>query len=120
MAEIRAEEAERTASEALRGGSAPASQPSPPPPVAPAPQAVPPTPPSSGIPTPPPAAPGGLVNINTAGFEELRSAELSVTQATRVMAYRERFGGYGSIEDLGRVPGFTPDVVEALRGRLTT
>ncbi|MFZ9668855.1 MAG: ComEA family DNA-binding protein [Solirubrobacterales bacterium] len=120
MAEIRAEEAERTASEALRGGSAHVTRPPQPPPVAPAPQAVPPSPPPSSIATPPPATQGGLVNINTAGFEELRTAELSVTQATRVMAYRERFGGYGSIEDLGRVPGFTPDVVEALRGRLTT
>ena len=119
IAEIRAEEAERTASEALRSGTPgapppvaqPGTMPPPPPPVPPVPQ------PAS---VPPPPTHGGVTDINQAGFEELRSAGLSVTQATRVMAYRERFGGYGSVDDLTRVPGFTPDVIEALRGRITT
>lgn len=122
LAEIRAEEAERTASEALRGGGAIS-------PAAPSPPAAAPMPPvaASSSPDPRPAAApppvppaGGAIDINAAGFEELRSVGLSVTQATRVMAYRERFGGYGSVEDLARVPGFTPDVIEALRGQITT
>jgi competence ComEA-like helix-hairpin-helix protein len=58
------------------------------------------------------------VNINTASFEELREADLSVTQATRVLAYRERFGGYQSVDDLARVPGFTEELVAGLRTRL--
>ena len=126
MAEIRAEEAERTASEALRGGGVgPATTgtgqvTSAPLPQTPAPAGQPPAPTPARPQTPAnPVAPGGVVNINTAGFEELRSVDLSVTQATRVMAYRERFGGYGSVEDLARVPGFSPDVIEALRGRIT-
>lgn len=119
IAEIRAEEAERTASEALRGGT-----PHPPPPVA-QPGAMPRSPdPVTPVPQPAATSPspthGGVTDINQAGFEELRSAGLSVTQATRVMAYRERFGGYGAVDDLARVPGFTPDVIEALRGRITT
>lgn len=119
IAEIRAEEAERTASEALRGGTPHAPAPgSPsgaiPPPPAPAP------PVSHPAAAPPSPVQGGVTDINQAGFEELRSAGLSVTQATRVMAYRERFGGYGAVDDLARVPGFTPDVIEALRGRITT
>ncbi|HNF82401.1 MAG TPA: helix-hairpin-helix domain-containing protein [Solirubrobacterales bacterium] len=69
-----------------------------------------------------PAATGGasdVVNLNTATFEELREAGLSVTQATRILAYRERFGGYGSVEDLEKVPGFPADLIESLQGRIT-
>jgi competence ComEA-like helix-hairpin-helix protein len=59
------------------------------------------------------------VNINTASFEELRGAEFSVTQATRVLAYRERFGGYSSVDDLARVPGFSPETIAAIRDRIS-
>jgi DNA uptake protein ComE-like DNA-binding protein len=31
---------------------------------------------------------------------------MSVTQANRVIAYRERLDGYGSLDDLDTVPGF--------------
>jgi competence ComEA-like helix-hairpin-helix protein len=126
IAEIRAEEAERTASDALRGAVPPgpesAMPPAPqtgavPPAAAPTPSVPAPDPSHAQAPVPEPQ--GGAIDINAAGFEELRSAGFSVTQATRVMAYRERFGGYGSVEDLARVPGFTPDVIEALRGQIT-
>gem|GEM_PF-1193075 len=59
------------------------------------------------------------INLNSATFEELREAGLSVTQATRILAYRERFGGYNSVEDLEKVPGFPADLIESLRGKLT-
>ncbi len=67
------------------------------------------------------ASPGssGSLNLNSATFEELRDADLSVTQATRILAYRERFGGYRSIEDLEKVPGFPAELIESLRGRIT-
>ena len=68
--------------------------------------------------TPTPGS-AGPVNINTASFEELRGAEFSVTQATRVLAYRERFGGYSSVDDLARVPGFSPEAIAALRDRVS-
>ena len=59
------------------------------------------------------------VNLNSATFEELREAGLSVTQATRILAYRERFGGYSSVEDLEKVPGFPADLIASLKGRIT-
>jgi competence ComEA-like helix-hairpin-helix protein len=112
-AEERAEAAERAAASALEQGSIrrrsadfeEAAVPPPPAPSTPAPR-------STG------SLSGGL-NLNSATFEELRDAELSVTQATRILAYRERFGGYSSIEDLEKVPGFPTDTVESLRGRFT-
>lgn len=61
----------------------------------------------------------GTLNLNSATFEELRDADLSVTQATRILAYRERFGGYRSVEDLEKVPGFPAELIESLRGRIT-
>jgi len=61
----------------------------------------------------------GSLNLNSATFEELRDADLSVTQATRILAYRERFGGYRSVEDLEKVPGFPAELIESLRGKIT-
>ncbi len=69
-----------------------------------------------------PASPpegGDQVNLNRATFEQLRGLGLSVTQATRILAYRERFGGYDSLDDLDRVPGFTADRIESMRTRFT-
>jgi competence ComEA-like helix-hairpin-helix protein len=59
------------------------------------------------------------LSLNSASFEELREADLSVTQATRILAYRERFGGYTSIDDLEKVPGFPAETVADMRGRFT-
>ena len=117
QAELRAEAAERVASDALRGGAGPA----PASPVAPPAGPVAPSTPAPGVAPIETAgrAPGGPVNINTASFEDLRGADFSVTQATRVLAYRERFGGYTSVDDLAWVPGFSPEVIEALRDRIS-
>lgn len=62
---------------------------------------------------------GGSVSLNQATFEQLRGLGLSVTQATRILAYRERFGGYSSLDDLDRVPGFSPEKIESMRSRFT-
>ena len=59
------------------------------------------------------------VNLNSATFEELREAGLSVTQATRILAYRERFGGYSSVDDLEKVPGFPTDLIQSLSGKIS-
>jgi competence ComEA-like helix-hairpin-helix protein len=119
QAEIRAEAAERAASDALRGmPPAPGSgsaRPGPAEGIA-APEITG-RPEVTDTPSPPPG-PAVSVNINTASFEELREADLSVTQATRVLAYRERFGGYESVEDLAKVPGFTEEMVAGLQTRL--
>jgi len=60
-----------------------------------------------------------MVNLNTATFEDLRGARLSVTQATRVLAYRERLGGYGSVDDLDRVPGFPAEFLTTFKQSAT-
>ena len=120
-AEERAEAAERAAASALEHGSTSRGR------ADSGTRVVPPTQ-SAGSPLQPPTVStspsstrslSGGVSLNTATFEELREADLSVTQATRILAYRERFGGYTSIEDLERVPGFPSDTVESLRGRFT-
>jgi DNA uptake protein ComE-like DNA-binding protein len=50
-------------------------------------------------------------------YEELRALDLSITQAKRLIAYRERRGGFGSLDDIDDVPGFPDDVLEELKQR---
>ena len=76
--------------------------------------------------TPPPAPPapeppvaGGAINLNSVTFEQLRSQNLSVTQATRLLAHRERLGGFDSVEDLDQVAGLPDDVLADLKSRAT-
>ena len=42
---------------------------------------------------------------------------MSITQALRVLDYRERNGGF-SIDDLDRVPGFSSDTRIAIKQKL--
>jgi DNA uptake protein ComE-like DNA-binding protein len=89
------------------------------PPPAPAPEPA--SPPLPEQPPPlqqaPPPAPGTGISLNAATFEQLREHGLSVTQATRVLAYRERLGGYNSVDDLDDVPGFPGDFLEEFKRR---
>lgn len=61
-----------------------------------------------------------LVNLNDATFEQLRALDMSVTQATRVIAYRERQDGFDSVDDLGSVPGFPKPFLEQLKQQLSS
>ena len=69
--------------------------------------------------SPPAAAPafGSTIDLNSVTFEQLRAENLSVTQATRLLAHRERLGRFGSVDDLDEVPGFPQDVLEDLKRR---
>jgi DNA uptake protein ComE-like DNA-binding protein len=68
----------------------------------------------------PVAAPvGGTIDLNSVSFEQLRAENISVTQATRLLAHRERLGRFGSVDDLDEVPGFPQDVLEDLKRRST-
>ena len=60
-----------------------------------------------------------LVNLNDATFEQLRGMGMSVTQATRVIAYRERQGGFDSIDDIDQVPGFPKAFLADLKSQLS-
>jgi len=70
--------------------------------------------PSMGAP-----AGGETINLNTITFEQLREQNLSVTQATRLLAHRERLGGFKSVDDLDQVAGFPAELVEDLKARST-
>src|SRR5690606_23941261 len=92
--------------------------PAPPAPTPPSPAPEPPQPAPEPAPQPPSAAPAGAqVNLNSVTFEELREQGLSVTQATRLLAHRERVGGFKSLDDLDQVPGFPPEVLADLKSR---
>ena len=96
--------------------------PSSPPPSQPPPFAV--APPMSA-PTPEPPAPATSalgaqkINLNTVTFEQLREHDLSVTQATRLLAHRERLGQFQSVDDLEQIAGFPQEVVDDLKLRST-
>jgi competence protein ComEA len=94
----------------------------------PAPEPPSPFPSPAEPPTPPPAAavnaPGPVdgaaaIDLNTVTFEQLRGQNLSVTQATRLLAHRERLGGFQSVDDLDQVAGFPGDLLEDLKRRST-
>jgi len=81
---------------------------------------LPPTP----APQPPTSSPvaassGGTIDLNSVTFEQLRAENLSVTQATRLLAHRERLGRFGSVDELDEVPGFPEDVLADLKRRST-
>ena len=91
-----------------------------PPPEPPAPEPSPgPPPPPGPDPEPPAPAPGGPLNINDATYEDLRDLGLSVTQTGRVLAHRERVGGFGSLDELDQIPGFPEAFLEDLKSRVS-
>jgi Helix-hairpin-helix motif len=109
----------------------PAAAPTPLPPSPPEPLTPPPAPFTPEPPTPPPppihdltsppapgsTPPGGQINLNSVTFEQLREQNLSVTQATRLLAHRERLGGFQSVDDLDQVAGFPPDLLLEIKSR---
>lgn len=75
-------------------------------------------------PTPPPAPPpsmapnttGGRININTAGFEELKRLHgIGDVLARRVLAYRTAYGPFRRVEDLMKVKGIGVKTLEKNR-----
>lgn len=63
---------------------------------------------------------GAEINLNTVSFEQLRAEGLSVTQATRLLAHRERVGSFKTVDELDQVPGFPQDFLQVLKSRSTT
>lgn len=62
--------------------------------------------------------PDGPVDLNAVSYEELLALDLSNTQARRLIAYRERAGGFSSVDDLDDVPGFPDGLRAALKQRV--
>jgi DNA uptake protein ComE-like DNA-binding protein len=71
------------------------------------------------LPPQPAAAGASAIDLNSVSFEQLRAENLSVTQATRLLAHRERLGGFRTVDDLDQVAGFPPDVLADLKSRST-
>ena len=65
-----------------------------------------------------PSDAGGLVSLSSAGVDELQSLGMSVTQAKRVIRYREERDGFRGIEELDDVPGFPRTFLDQIKGRL--
>ena len=64
---------------------------------------------------PPPARP----TLNSASEEDFRALGLSITQARRLVRYRDQLGGFSSWDEFERVPGFPKTMRSDLRRRLT-
>jgi capsular exopolysaccharide synthesis family protein len=58
------------------------------------------------------------VSLNSATLEELRALGMSVTQAKRVLDYRER-SGFSSVDELDSVPGFPRKLTSEIKPRLS-
>jgi competence ComEA-like helix-hairpin-helix protein len=67
---------------------------------------------------PQPEKPSGPVDLNEATFEQLRGLGFTAAQANRVIAYRDRLGGYESLEDIATVPGIQRELVTRLKDAL--
>jgi hypothetical protein len=64
--------------------------------------------------------PAGMIDLNEATFEVLRSLGCSVTQTARILSARKLRGGFDSPDELSDVPGLPDHLREQLIGRLTT
>lgn len=60
-----------------------------------------------------------LEAINRISFEQLREFGLSVTQAARLLARRDARGSFRSLDELNDLVGFSREVLDQLRRRLT-
>lgn len=61
-------------------------------------------------------AESALVNLNTAARSALETLpHVGPALAGRIIAYRTEHGGFGSVDELGRVPGIGPKRLDELR-----
>jgi competence protein ComEA len=65
-------------------------------------------------------AASGPVNLNTATAEQLDSLDgVGPTTAQKIIDYREQHGGFGSVNELDRIPGIGEKRMAALRDQVT-
>jgi competence protein ComEA len=63
---------------------------------------------------------GGPVNLNTATPEQLDALDgIGPTMARKILEYRQQHGGFGSVQELDRIPGIGPKRLAALKGKVT-
>ena len=98
-----------------------------PPPPATEPQPEPPPEPEAASqpepePEPQPVVEPGVadgVSLNSASYEQLREVGMSVTQTGRVLSFREKAGGFKSLDELDSIPGFPQDFLDDLKTRIS-
>jgi DNA uptake protein ComE-like DNA-binding protein len=61
--------------------------------------------------------PNERLDLNSADFDELRAIGLTVTQSSRLLAYRETNGAFASMGDVQELPGFGKATLALLRSR---
>lgn len=67
-----------------------------------------------------PAAPPGLVNLNTASSEELQTLpKVGPVLAASIIAWREENGGFQHVDELDQVSGIGPATLAQLRDKVT-
>ncbi len=65
------------------------------------------------------AAEVSAININTAGVEELASLDkVGDKYAKRIVEYREKNGTFEKVEDIVKVKGIGPKILEANKDRI--
>jgi len=68
----------------------------------------------------PPGAPAQPINLNTATLQQLDTLPgVGPATAQKILDFRKERGGFGSVEDLGEVPGIGPVRMAALREAVT-
>ena len=81
-----------------------------------------PEPESRPEPEPPAVEPAGesngTISLSSAEFDDLRGLGMSVTQAKRVLRYREQRGGFTDFDELERVPGFPREFLAEISDRV--
>ena len=66
-----------------------------------------------------PVAAFATVNVNTAQQSEMQRVKgLDKVKAKSIIEYRARNGSIENFEDLAKVPGFTPDVIDKVKPEL--
>ena len=59
------------------------------------------------------------VSLNSASYEQLRQVGMSVTQTGRVLSFREKAGGFKSLDELDSIPGFPQGFLDDLKTRIS-
>jgi competence protein ComEA len=63
---------------------------------------------------------GYRLNLNTASAEDLeRLPKVGPSLAARIVAFREKFGPFTTVDSLVRVPGIGPATLAMLRDKVT-
>lgn len=65
------------------------------------------------------AADGGLINLNTADAGRLQTLPgIGESRAADILSYRERYGGFQSIEEIMQVPGIKESIYEKIKDKI--